>query len=371
MAGMVFEEQEEAAIFLDSIQATFTMAGFSVQSTNSNSAAVIIHGGGRSHSGSISLVDGRIELPLGSRAIINSDKNVYLKNLYFGGGMEEITGATGTNTVTASGLWTRVGEYSYTGRTANSIIEGVVRAPQYELKENIQQDLTTAPDVESLIRTHVWERVPSFEDDAVVDATEVDPAILDDASTDVRARLQAVIDAHDQVFLPKGNYRMSDTLLLRSNTKLFGTGKTFTSLSVGSGWNNAEVRPLVQTVDDASGNTFLGDLFLYNEAAQTRAMHLDWRVGKNSIYKDVFLAMDFYNERFDESDNNIAALRIRGSGGGRFYGVAGEFTFLQRFSFNDDFRQLLVDGTTEPLKFYGLNIERSHSEVQAEVRNSS
>ena len=126
---------------------------------------------------------------------------------------------------------------------------------------------SSAPDsVANIIARHTWTSQPSFEDADTVDATEIDPSIVTDGSADVRAKLQAVIDAYPKVFLPRGSYRLDNTLVLREDTQLFGIGKHFSRLEVGTGWNDTPGKPLVQTVNNANATTLLAHVFLFNKA---------------------------------------------------------------------------------------------------------
>ena len=384
MAGMTFEGQSDAAVLIAgapfTFQSTFTMSGFSIRS-DSASAAVLIESFGSSHAGSISLIDGRVELPTGSTAITNTNKNIYLKNVFFGGGVDDlvVSNSLSLNAID-SAQWTRVGEYAYTGNTGESLINGVRSGANNSIAEYERdiESLPSAPAAETLILSHVWDRVPSFEDADAVDATEVAGFnIVADGVTDVTADLQALIATHDKIFLPRGEYLLNNTLLLGSNTKLLGIGKTYTSLNVGDAWAPLVGEPVLRTVDDASASTFLGNLFIYNEAQNRGVSYIDWRTGRNSIFKDVFFAIDFVSVQNNSdipdlgSVNPVGVIRIGGSGGGRFYAVAAEFTSLQIFSLNGDYRMLLVDNTTEPLRIYGLNVERVGSDVQSEIRDAS
>ena len=43
-----------------------------------------------------------------------------------------------------------------------------------------------------------------------------------DGTTDDTKAFEKAIKAHDKIFVPKGNYRLSGTLALGHNTRLFG-----------------------------------------------------------------------------------------------------------------------------------------------------
>ena len=117
-------------------------------------------------------------MPSGSTAITNTNKNVYLKNIHFGGGLSEFVSSNDRVLDTTSPeLWTSVGEYAYTGRDGQSLIDGVIEGDGgsvSEFEDDIQNvNATSVPAIEALVLAHVWDRVPSFEDADVVDATRV------------------------------------------------------------------------------------------------------------------------------------------------------------------------------------------------------
>ena len=59
-------------------------------------------------------------------------------------------------------------------------------------------------------------------------------------------------------------------------------------------------------------------------------------------------------------------VRISGSGGGRWYTQ----TLLGWWSQGPDYRHLLVEGTSQPLRFYHLQPQHARSEAMVEFRNA-
>jgi hypothetical protein len=78
--------------------------------------------------------------------------------------------------------------------------------------------------------------------------------------------------------------------------------------------------------------------------------------------------LDWSTEQFAVDTRRIT---ITGSGGGRWYANAPSEGSYWMTTLHEDYRGYLVDGTTQPLSLYGVNVERILSPVQSEIRNSS
>jgi hypothetical protein len=77
-------------------------------------------------------------------------------------------------------------------------------------------------------------------------------------------------------------------------------------------------------------------------------------------------------EKAPTSSLDHQILKISGpTAGGRVYAFAPENGFIQGITYHPMYRAILIENTTQPLRFYGLNTERISSGVQVEVRNSS
>ncbi len=122
---------------------------------------------------------------------------------------------------------------------------------------------------------------------------------------------------------------------------------------------------MVRTVDDASGAIFLG--FMTIETRSTgggytaegapvydRFNSLHWRVGRDSCLYGV----NFPSTWINRPTNPHSVVKITGNGGGRFFFVTSEGAFNRSHS---DYRLVDIQGTREPLWFYGLNGEATKS----------
>jgi polygalacturonase len=92
-------------------------------------------------------------------------------------------------------------------------------------------NVTTATSINppDAVSQHVgWDeaRFPSFESNTTADAV-LDCKAMGDGSTDDTAALQTCIDVHDNVFLPKGLYRISSTLILHPGSSLVGLSQVY------------------------------------------------------------------------------------------------------------------------------------------------
>ena len=368
IAGAHFEDQEVAAIRA-SVHMPITLSGFTIKRSKPGPAIVLSKDyAGMGTANTLSLIDGRIELPAQSTAIENlANKNVFMKDVYFGGGMTEITKSGSKPAVKATGTWSHVKEYSYTGKSSESLTPSAVHASGHEILDISTNSPAPKPSA-TLRQRHTWTKFPSFEDPGFVVATDIDPKIVGDGTTDVTTALQAVITKHPKILLPRGNFAISDTLKLRSDTILLGVGKNFSRLVVGDPWVDTAAKPMLQTPNDPEGTTTVANIFLELNNKKPGASLVDWRVGRNSFFKGNFFGSPHTSTH--ASKNNGASLLIRQGGGGKWYGIAGEWTMLQPRTTHPDYRALLIDGTSQALRFYGLNIERVQSSVQSEIRNA-
>lgn len=258
-----------------------------------------------------------------------------------------------------------------------------------------------------LISRHQWgENFPAWETPGAVNA--LDHGAAGDGVTDDYAVLQALIDAHDIVFLPKGHYRVSDTLNLRPESKLIGVHHNFSVIEALSTLDNrfagtteaAGDRPIVSTADSAAADTVIA--FLHLKRHYPLAQHnptpvgnyaLEWRSGGDSVLRSVrlesrasthlrpdLIARHFYDYDLSETPINPnhpqddfgpdewawpgsePTVQVRGHGGGRWFGfwVHGRQALRSHVPF------LRVEGTREPLHLYHLHLQQQDSVNHAE-----
>jgi len=335
--------------------------------------------------GTMSLLDGIVELHTNNAAIDNSiGLNLYIGNLYLTGSDQIIQTPAGA--VTATGTWKRVREYVYTDQTNPSgdppyetadtcfrtfnMIDGVTNRTA-EPSTVVENNSSAPPD--DLVSRHIYADLPLYEglSDGTIDITQSPYNATADDGSDDRAAIQAAINTAETngigcVFIPAGTFNIGDTLELGANTVLFGVGQRKSILAYHDSWQPTTGRVvMVETADDADATTFLGFLNInarntgggYEEGGSPvydRFDSVHWRAGSHSCYYGVYLLGEWEGV----PTNPKHTLEITGNGGGRFY-----FYHMQVRSLkvHPDHREVYIEGTREPLWFYGLNSEITRS----------
>jgi hypothetical protein len=380
IVGAVLRNQTEAALYCTQFP-PIAMAGFHI--VKEFGSVITIQKGSYSSRavGTISLMDGIIELGKGGAALDNSlGKNLYVRNVYITGTDRIVK--TPENMVEASGDWKLIREYAQVDQyvpeddppyepgdhrfSSVSVIDGEIsRDGLVDIQPN-----SAGPPV-NLISRHVWEALPSFEDSDCAVLTEVSAADGSDDKDDW-AKFQKVVDTYEKVFVPKGLFRLGQTLTLRANTKLFGISRPLARIYSHPDWKPTAEVPIIQTVDDADATTYLGTLhlgFQWDDRKHDWFNLVNWRAGAKSMVMGVTDRHGAEGRRIDGSrDTNPHSLwKITGNGGGRWY-----FWGVDKSGPNEhaNYRHLLIDGTNQPLWLYGCNLEKGQGLAGCEIRNS-
>jgi len=320
--------------------------------------------------GYISFVDGRIHLKRKSALIeAVADKSIYLRNVYVQNGEAIIEGDRVTDITAGSGRYAHVIEYADCADNSFNVIQG--RKNRDRL---IKIDKRPGSIPGDMVKMHTWPEVfPSFEDKDAVNIKELGAA--GDGKTDDTAVFKRALGSCKKIFLPKGEYIVSDTLTLGRDQHMFGVSKTRSIIKASDAWKPTTLTPVVQTVDDkdaVSSLSFLGIRATVEEVAYAYFILLNWRAGRNSIVRDITNEeVGFWSgkpSQASEASTGRPNVLITGHGGGKWYCLNSHKGYR---TVHPDFRRLLVKGTSEPLNFYGLNVERSRGEPQFEVVDSS
>lgn len=368
LAGLTLINQKERAIKFDG-WTPLTLVGFRI--VKESSPAVELLAGGSDIGGSLVLIDGSIEVKSGAAPAVDNRAGLtmYMRNVYVSGASAAVQSAD-KPPVACSGAWTRIAEYAHCGlgqaqgNAANNLIDGETNA-----REIVAAQTASGAPPADLISRHVWERLPSFEDADAVNARSADIGALGDGIADDAPALQKAIDRYEKVFLPKGVYRIGKTITLGPNTKLFGSAKAHVYLKPADEWRPTAEAAMVDTADAPGGAAYLSDIWFVidQEKEENDFFNLvTWRIGRNSIVKSLYSNPEPY-----AADHALAPrslYRIAGGGGGRWY-------FWQHHSqgtryYRPDHRLMTIEGTREPLAFYGLNPEHSHADAHIEIRNA-
>lgn len=361
-------------LYGQTVRALFTSAwrGLQVSGFRIHAAAgpVIETAGTSEEGGNLALFDGVIRLESPSVAVDNtagravSMRNVFLFNA---SAVIDNPGVAGEAAGVPSG-WAHVKEY---GHCEADLGKGVGCANQLDGRVSTADLVDVAPSSgpdAAIVQRHLWAGSPSFESADVVKATAFG-ATPDDASDDDAVAIQRAIDAafangRAGVFLPAGQYDLEKPIQLKASTHLFGVPGRRSVLHAKDSWTDTLSAPawVVETVDDAAATTSLEHVVVTSRNDFGRAGAgvwlgaVHWRVGRRSVLRNV--RSEQLSARWEDTARQI--FRISGSGGGRWYAWGDHLNIPKNAAVAEaspGFRKLVIEGTTEPLTFYGFNPE--------------
>lgn len=371
IAGAIFKNQQQEVFKLDHILTPMVVVGFYIEKES-----------GPINSGwpvnGLSLIDGVVKYsnPGKNTVLSGANNNLFLKNVYVNGeGILMSDDPKGSELLHEQ--WNHIVEYNYSNKVGKSLINGVANVDSSSLKLEQAQQVPSAIDFR---KKHTWNPHElihiGMRNDAdfihVSDESKYHvpgapkPANGDDELDDTEA-IQWAIDHYDKVFIPKGSFLISAPLQLKSSTQLSGAGKTYTYLLANDKWQEGKEHVMIKTPADPNATTLISFLNLrINIHVHHDMTRVDWNTGKHSMIKDVKVTS---NHAPVINHKLFSTLKISGpTSGGRIYGWSGHGD--GKLSSNPGFRDILVDGSEQGLSFYGVNTERSYSDVQFEIKDS-
>lgn len=320
--------------------------------------------------------------------VCRTNKSLYMRGVY----IQHARNVVERIDANASG-WTEIQELAYPIQPPAfrglALRESVYINGQRSETPYIRKRSQKAPPAD-LCSQHIWDdSFPSFQDPRAANVKAAPYHAAGNGVTDDTVALQRAINENEIVLLPKGYYRVSDTIRLRSNTKLIGVAEHLSTIMTrapyGALAEGDTPKPVVETADESDADTviaFLGILLTDEAPVQTVEQAggvlpyyaLSWRCGGKSIVRSPYIARGhlygFPRRRLpgiDKFKYDAPTVRISGHGGGRWYnffihGMAAE---------SEEYRHLLVENTDGPLAFYHLHAQHADSYSQCEIRNSA
>ena len=142
-------------------------------------------------------------------------------------------------------------------RVSQNLIDGNVNVTEYP---NITDN--AAPTPADIVTRYVWNRLPAVDDNDAYDVRSagIDPGTGFSPPIVSHTALQAVIDNHPKIFLPKGICQLTGTVTLKPNTIPFGAGQGLTRIEVDPNWNPTVETPIIQTDNSVIATTYLDNL---------------------------------------------------------------------------------------------------------------
>jgi hypothetical protein len=317
---------------------------------------------------SVTLLDGVIQMIGATKPVITNTttRDVYVANSYVKtSGVVFEKGPSG-NPVIGTETWQLIEEYSYNAnaRYPGSVIliNGVT---SYTTRLTKQDGVDAPPD--SLWTRHSWSQLPWFSDADAKNVLDVDIGAVGNGTADDTDALQNALDTYSKVFLPRGDYRLTRQLVLHQNTQLFGVSGQRSRLFAD--WDSGGATAYaVKTDTAANATTYLADVAIYARSGSAGSVMgiLDWRAGKKSWARQIAAERPWELNQPGADHRNV--LHVGASGGGRWYGFADQWGQVRSHANN---RMVLVENTSQPLVFYGMNIEHGDGDHLFEMANAS
>ena len=406
IAGITLENQKELAFLMYTMPKSFPLVGFRIIKEKGpvflikRNANPPFESKANAPSGSlqfVSLIDGTIELKQGGPVVEidlpkdKEDGNVFMKNVYVRGADALVRGSTARDNVPVAfgAPWTHVKIYgSALGPTENLVKGKRIQEPFKQVAA-----ANTAPS--DLVARHLWEKdvCPHPMDPDVVSLKDPkkmgEHAAKGDGKTDDTEAFRYAIAHFEKILIPKGVYMISGPLLLRPETKLFGTSVVHSILILDEEkWKTPKgPEPVIITADDPDARTMVGYFSLFCptgrrvDGIQNLYTYFLWRSGRHSVYKQirakVYSKTGYVGAPAGPWAHPYQNCIITGNGGGKWYGVWIQGFPKAGYRRNNtgplpEYRDVLIDGTHEPLAFYTSNPEHAvpSAEAEVEIRNS-
>jgi hypothetical protein len=233
--------------------------------------------------------------------------------------------------------WTFIKQFSSSDKSGIKMING----EQVNDEIFIKTEGVDSPVYKDIHDQH-FKNIPSFEDSDAVNVKDF--GALGDGITDDTMAFRMAIEKSDKIFIPKGHFKLSGSLKLNENTKLFGISRVFT---------------IIGNIEPDTGTNLRNNPQLQEDAKSFKLTTIDHPKASPGLY---FLTI---GKDIDWSSGQSTWFltngrpRIQGNGGGKFYGFGAMHS------------PLIFEGIKNPTSFYALNVERVKKDPQSEIRNCS
>jgi hypothetical protein len=373
LVGSKFRNQTKSAVDISDF-VPYAMVGLDIVTNGSRAISVSNSVNARSAVGSFSLVDSKIEMTNGGTAIDNSKgKTIYLENVFVKGATQMID-SRGEASIPGREIWKHIKEYVYQDKrvvdhkkvfNTYSIIDGDVK--KNDETETLKVIENTDP-TSSFLSRHLLGYIPFFEGikTKTANVKEAPYNAKGNGVDDDWSAIQNAINnsANGEVFLPKGDYLITKPLVLKANTKLFGVSQNFSVLHTNSKWQGGATAAMVKTVDDANAETFFGDIGFEDAATSDASItggFIHWKAGRKSMVMNCRHGKKYGLHYTKKAHNNYY---FSSNAGGKHFINA----HYEDVASSVDARHVLIKNTSQPLTFYGLNVESTKDRLIKKIK---
>jgi len=158
------------------------------------------------------------------------------------------------------------------------------------------EDIDSVPSIEDVFETAPLTELPEAVKSDILDLPPIDSwvnirslgAMGDGIADDTEAFRKAIAE-HRTIYLPSGQYRMTDTITLKPDTVLIGLHPSVTRMvladSTAAFQGIGSPKPLLETPKD--GTNIVTGIGLYTNGINPRAVAAKWMAGTHSMMNDV------------------------------------------------------------------------------------
>ena len=312
-------------------------------------------------SGHLTLVDCRIELTNASNYAINrNDKAITLLNVFVKGTNNIVTGA-GKNysSGSPSSNWTRIKQYTYTPNTVPNdngtvygynVVNGVKTGGGDEIKDVVSN--ASAPVAETVSR-----HIPTTGGTSNVLYSHKSSGMVNflnykNSGNSYAQALQAALNSSaSKVFIPAGDYLIDQLITVPAGKALIGVPGYRSELRPDYNALGLTSRSWLLTTQNSNAFTVLQDIQV-NTVDQAYLGPLHWRSSEGIVF-----GVNNY-EGAGHSEQNKHYYKFSGTAGGKVYGISDQNNLITGAVADPNFRKVYIENTSNPLTFYGLNLER-------------
>ncbi|HBE03507.1 MAG TPA: hypothetical protein DC049_13715 [Spirochaetia bacterium] len=391
MAHVKLFGQTEAPLFII-CRGPFVGVGMHIKVKPFLSAVILKKAGDQFFNSTLCLVDSVIEFEKFSanNTFLSYENGCYLRNVFIKN-CENLTENIRGN----SGGWIKIKELTLAVTPApfkalpdrepflfdqNPVVDG-------KRTENIiflEKDTEPPADI---VSRHLWKHDPSWQDEKAANVKDQYGAKGDTKADDTKA-LQKAIDENEIVFLPKGYYRITDTLKLKPHTKLIGIAQNLSyiiAMDPFTGFaGSKEIKPMVETSDAKDAATVISRLgiFIGQEVSPDTVQAaggiipcytLKWQCGGDSSVRMAWFKRGRIFGFPQKKREGIESLKfvhplvlITGNGGGKWYNF-----FNHGAELHEDYRHMLITNCQGPIAFYHYHAQDNDGYCQSEIADSA
>jgi Pectate lyase superfamily protein/SMP-30/Gluconolactonase/LRE-like region len=158
------------------------------------------------------------------------------------------------------------------------------------------EDIGAVPAIQDIYETAVLSALPKPAKSDILDLPPIDSWVnirslgaMGDGTTDDTDAFRKAIAQHRAIYLPSGQYRVTDTITLKPDTVLIGLHPSVTRIlladSTPAFQGVGSPKPLLETPRD--GTNIVTGIGLYTNGINPRAVAAKWMAGRDSMMNDV------------------------------------------------------------------------------------